>query len=68
MTKELSFAELQQKANKRHEEVLARLRDRYNYARQLGFTVSEAQILSRKPKEVIDTVELDRKGKKIHRI
>jgi len=50
------LAELQEKVKQQHEKVLSKLRELYHYAREKGFTSSEARILSRTNKLTIDRI------------
>ena len=55
-----NLQKLQETAARRYEVQKARLREMYAYARSKGFSVSEAQILSFKSKEVIDSIYLEK--------
>jgi len=56
-----SLAEFKKRAEEKKQDHLARLREHYQYARSLGFSVEEAHLLQGRSKERIDQLAEERK-------
>lgn len=60
----ISLEELRRKAAKGYDDQKSRLRHHYRYAKNKGFSVAEAKILSSQPLEEIDRLARERDGEK----
>ena len=61
MVKQLSLKELEERASKTRDRLLARFREHYHYARSLGFNSGEAQVLQKQSKATIYRLSQERR-------